>query len=103
MSRSLSFKVDGARREPRRDESRAPSDSAADSLLLTGWRPGFRKVATSTSLRGSCGYPLTEAKAMVDRLLDGDPVRVDIPPTAQADAVRAELEALGVVAEPDRA
>lgn len=103
MSRSSSLRADGAPPEPRRDAGRTGSASAAAPdecwLRLTGWRPGFRKVAATTLLRGNCGYRLAGAKALVDRLLDGETVIVRVPATARADRIADELDALGVDVE----
>lgn len=96
MSRSYSFLVgDGQPAQPR-DGSPADSDSEdANRLLVTGWRRGFNKVEATKLLRGACGYDLAEAKAIVDRILESEPVEIAVPPYAEASEVARRLDALG--------
>ena len=53
------------------------------TILLTGWRVGLQKIPLTLLLRELLNLPLHEAKANVDRLLEGQP-NVDQPAGGRA-------------------
>ena len=68
-------------------------------VMLTGWRPGLRKVALTKLLQQRAGLGLHAAKDYTDRLLAGEQVRVEIPLLAAAELLAREADALGVEAQ----
>jgi ribosomal protein L7/L12 len=69
------------------------------SVRFSGWMPGLRKVSHSMVLRNWTGMSLTEAKAVTDRVFEGQVVVVEVASHALADSLAAELRALGAVSE----
>jgi ribosomal protein L7/L12 len=64
------------------------------SVVLSGWRPGLRKIRLNALLRHSAGLTLSEAKHAVDSLLDGRSVRVEIvDPDEAAEFIRQATDA----------
>ncbi len=64
-------------------------------LVASGWRPGFDKVGFTKLLREH-GYPLAKAVTVTGRLLEGEPVELELEGFADRCAAAAALEALGV-------
>lgn len=65
------------------------------AVNITGWRPGFRKVEHTKSIQRATGLSLSEAKAITDDVLAGQSRTVAVNTQAEADALAAELSALG--------
>jgi hypothetical protein len=65
-------------------------------VILSGWRPGLRKVALATLLRERTGMSLHEAHQCVNQLLDDQTITVDVPTANMASAFAHEAGVLGV-------
>lgn len=80
----------------REAQAEVPSQqSAAQTVALAGWEVGLKKVALVGLLRKHGGCSLSEAKGLVDKLLEGAPVNVKIN-TADFDWFAFRAKKLGV-------
>lgn len=72
-------------------------------LNITGWREGMQKVSATEVLRDHLGLGLAEAKGLVDAILDGCELRLEVDADVAVEELAAALQALGVdaVAEPE--
>jgi ribosomal protein L7/L12 len=68
-------------------------------ILLKSWKPGLLKISLVKLLQKEAGLSLTSAKQVVDRLLKGESVTVNIASTDRAKLLAAEIAALGAVCE----
>lgn len=68
-------------------------------VILKNWRPGLRKVSLNKLLQDRAGMSLTAAKAAVDQLLDGRPVRIELGSPDKAATLAREAAALGAECE----
>ena len=68
-------------------------------VVLTGWKPGFRKVALTRILQQRAGLSLAVAKECVDRCLAGERVLVEVPTSEAAEALVSEASGVGAIAE----
>ena len=48
-------------------------------VVITGWRIGLRKINVTRILQARAGLGLAAAKALTDRVLDGETVVVPLP------------------------
>jgi len=69
------------------------------SIVLTGWRPGLRKVSLANLLKDKCDLSLSQAKACVDRLVDGECVQISVSSPEIAQAIMADIKHLGAECE----
>jgi ribosomal protein L7/L12 len=69
------------------------------TVVVQGWKPGFRKVSHTKLLQSSLGMSLSQAKAVTDRVLVGEKVILTPSSSAAARELARELEELGAVAE----
>ncbi len=102
MPKPLLFKVADEPAAQRPDDNLLPIRSDV-SISITGWRPGFRKVSATRLLSGLCGYRLSHAKRTVDRILEGERVRIGLPMAVRPRVILQELEAIGLAAKLDAA
>lgn len=66
------------------------------SLTFTGWHVGMRKGAFTLLLRQEAALGLKEARAIMLRVLDEQPVTLELPDEAAVARLRRQAEALGV-------
>lgn len=64
-------------------------------VVLTGWRPGLRKISLSTLFVIRLNVSLPVAKKHVDDLLNGEVIELEIDSSSASDFAK-ELDALGV-------
>ena len=69
-------------------------------LVLTGWKPGLKKVSLDMLLVKRLKVSIAVAKKHVDDLLAGGVIELEIDPASASDFVR-ELEELGVICHTD--
>ena len=72
-----------------------------ERVLLTGWKPGLRKVALTKLIQSRTSVSLKAAMGYTERVLDGDCVAIELPTVADARAFALEARNLGVVVESD--
>ena len=65
---------------------------------ISGWRPGFEKVACTKTLQSAAGLGLAEAKQVTDAVLAGLSRTVDLPSTSKAEQLATTLTHLGAIA-----
>jgi hypothetical protein len=65
-------------------------------VRLTGWRPGLKVLSLIDLVRGSAALTLTQAKALVDGLLDGRTHTLSFANLQDAHAFQAAANDLGV-------
>lgn len=65
-------------------------------VVMTGWRPGLKKVSLYGLLRVRLNVSLPVAKKYGDDLLDGEVIELQIDPGSASDFAK-ELDALGVI------
>jgi hypothetical protein len=65
-------------------------------LRLTGWRDGIQSVSLAGTLSQHVGS-LTEAKCLLEKLLDGDEVELSFETDEDRELFRAKVESLGVL------
>ena len=68
------------------------------TVILSGWQPGdpeFNKVELTKLVRNSNGLGLADAKALVDRLVDGEDIEVVFNDREAAESFSELAIALG--------
>jgi len=68
-------------------------------LKIIGWRTGLLKVSMNHVLREHLPLGLSEAKACVDDVLDGQVVSFNLDDLAEAEALGRALEEVGAIVE----
>ncbi len=68
-------------------------------LVMTGWNKGMKKVSLSMLLKEDAHLGLREAKRCVDRLLEGETVVIELPPTCEPRAMATKVRKLGIECE----
>lgn len=58
-------------------------------IVLGNWKPGFNKVSMNRLLRDQSRLRLSAAKAVVDRLLEGEEVTVEVGDEMVDDFIEA--------------
>lgn len=96
MSTLSEFLARGARPEGVPARRRDRSTSPGPVVVLKGWREGMDKVAVTLLLRDR-GVPLSEAHEATHSVLEGKAISLHLPDGSDADAVRDDLDRLGVV------
>lgn len=66
-------------------------------IVLHGWREGMQKILTQKLLRRN-GVPLSVAYDAINSILNGKPAEVLLRDGSDPEAVRQELNELGVIA-----
>jgi ribosomal protein L7/L12 len=66
-------------------------------IILSGWKSPFNKVGLNRLLRAKAGLSLGEAKHIVDNVLEGIEVPIDVDSRKLADELRNEATGLGAV------
>ncbi len=62
---------------------------------ITGWRPGAKKVCADKLLADEAGLGLAAGKRVIERVLDGEVVSLEIEDRNLADSIVGELQGLG--------
>jgi len=70
-------------------------------IIVYGWKVGFDKIGFTKFLRAEFGYSLTVAKSFTDRLLEHEPVAIDIEED-RLQAILSKLEERRVEYRADR-
>jgi ribosomal protein L7/L12 len=68
------------------------------TVVLSGWRPGdpgLNKVELTKLIRNSNGLGLTDAKVLVDRLVDGEDIELAFTDREAAESFSDAAVALG--------
>ncbi len=70
------------------------------TVRVTGWQPGFKTISFMKLLRegSQSERSLSEAKALVDGLLNGNAFTIDYPYREEAEAFVKSASDLGAVA-----
>ena len=68
-------------------------------IRFTSWQPGFQKVRFNILLCERLGLSLSEAKGVVDAILQNKPVFVEINSTEDAANLLVQAKTLGVTGE----
>jgi hypothetical protein len=68
-------------------------------VSLVGWRRGIRSVSLIELIRGTTTSSLTEAKGVLDRLLDGQVHSFVFTSAREANAFSTAAEELGALTE----
>ena len=71
-------------------------------VRVSGWEPGMRKISLTKLVQTSSGKDLTEAKAMVDALLAGQPFEVSFDNEEAARFFADQVKELGAEATTER-
>jgi len=66
-------------------------------IVLTGTEIGVRKVSLSKILKARAGFTLAQAKSVVDKILEEQPVSIDVADFPMAEALVRDLRSLGAV------
>ncbi|CAN5259824.1 MAG: ribosomal protein L7/L12 [Pyrinomonadaceae bacterium] len=66
-------------------------------VQITGWRPGFQKIAAIQLLVESTSYGLKKSKDCVDDVLGGGQATIELKDKADAERLAARLEKVGAV------
>jgi ribosomal protein L7/L12 len=69
------------------------------NIKLTGWQVGMRKISLTKLLQDKGGLSLANAKRVVDDILDGREVSLQLPAGEDANAVAAALRDLGAICD----
>ena len=64
------------------------------TVLISGWKTGFQKVAFTRLMKSELGLSLTPAKRITDRIMDGEMVELEVP-DEQVDRLIAAMAQLG--------
>lgn len=67
------------------------------SVIITGWRKGFKKVSMTKLIRAYTGYDLARGKRCVDDVLGGETVALPGMTSEQAEHFMVEARELGAV------
>ena len=70
-------------------------------ILITGWRVGANKVAADELLAYKAGLGLDKGKALIDAVLNGAFVRIDVIDDQVAETLVEKLQALNFEARID--
>lgn len=65
------------------------------SVLVEGWRSGAQAVSAIDALRTGAGISLSDAKSLVDKVLAGGSVMVEVPRPERARALWEGLQKVG--------
>lgn len=68
-------------------------------VILTGWKPGLRKIDLTKLIQNKADLSLAAAKACVDRLLAGEHGTILVPSPTAAEMFIADAAELGAIAE----
>lgn len=72
----------------------------AMKVKLKGWRSGLQKVSVAKTLREQTGLGLAESKHVVDDLLDGEQISLDVDLDFEAtNKLIIMLRSMGVICE----
>ena len=66
-------------------------------LVITGWKPGIKRISLLDLVRQHNHWGLKAGKEAVDGLLDGKEIVIECKDEAQYFAVRQEVERLGAI------
>jgi hypothetical protein len=64
-------------------------------VVLTGWKPGFRKVEFTKLVQSKTGMPLKDALGQTGRVLNGEVIAFELPTPDEARSFADEARALG--------
>jgi hypothetical protein len=67
-------------------------------VVITGWKPGFKKITCVHYLQSYAGYGLGDAQRVTDQVLDGQAQRIPVYDDAAALALVAALVQVGATA-----
>jgi len=65
------------------------------NVRLTGWREGMRKISLTKFLQAELGLSLAASKQVVDDVLEGRQVLLDIPLAQDANELAQAIRKLG--------
>ena len=68
------------------------------TVTIRGWHYGFQKVNFTMLMKSGMGLTLSPAKKITDRILDGEPVELEIP-NDRLDHLLAAMTELGAICE----
>ncbi|WP_148714049.1 hypothetical protein [Chitinolyticbacter meiyuanensis] len=68
-------------------------------VVVSGWLPGFKKVAHTEVLQRHAGMSLIAAKSFTDCILAGEQVWFEVAQWADAVSIAARLFELGAIAQ----
>lgn len=68
-------------------------------IRFTGWKPGLRKVTLDKLLREKVPMPLADAKRVVDRMLEGEEVVVEVDSSTNASDLVVQARDAGAICE----
>jgi hypothetical protein len=83
----------------RRGEIKELEISVMARIVFRGWRVGMKKVAFTKLLHNQAGLPLKQAQNITLRVLDEEPIEIDISDIVIAKSVVIEADKLGVNTE----
>lgn len=64
-------------------------------VILSGWNKGFQKVSMARLLQEYGGYSLSSAKSLVDRVLAGETVEIEVDDPRLAGELVERAEKIG--------
>lgn len=73
------------------------ADLEGVTIILTSWRPGLRKVSLARLFCEQAGMSLSQAKAAVDALIEGNAIAIPMHDRAAAEALLESAIELGAV------
>jgi hypothetical protein len=79
-----------------------PTGPVPTRVVLRGHRSRLKKGALAKLIRWDAGISPAAAREQVERLLDGQPVTVDLPSAEAAEAFRGAAAACGAVLAEDQ-
>jgi ribosomal protein L7/L12 len=70
-----------------------------ETVILKDWKPGLKKISLNRLLRENAGLSLSDAKNVVDELLDGKSAIVKIPSSDVAAQFLRDATDVGAICE----
>src|SRR5437016_5564734 len=95
--RSSKLQMSGFKNLSASTNERIPLSHGMCTIIIVGWRSALQKVKLNHVLRAHSEMSLSAAKAVVDRILDGDEVSLTFPNDNLAEAFARDALACGVI------
>ena len=70
------------------------------TVLVTGWLPGFQTVSAIQLLAHTGQLGLREAQRMIELLLSGEPIQLEVQTDRDASTLASRLVGLGAIVSP---
>lgn len=71
-------------------------------IIINGWEPGLNKISLTDAFVEFAHIPVADAKKLVDRILEGEKVKLKISDYVQPERLISLLKEIGAVATSDQ-